>query len=135
MDEEIVKNKILVVAGRNVSKIKNKTKSVTYIDHWLSESEISQLIANCQVAVFPYIEASQSGLIPIAKYFNKPVVFFPVGGLEEQVADYPLAQKAENLLEMLCILKNQKVRKVDFPSENWKSTWENLKNKVYKEFK
>jgi hypothetical protein len=132
-DAELVANNTLVVAGRNVSHVQCKTNSVNFVDHWLSESEISQLIANCQVAVFPYSEASQSGLIPIAKYFNKPIVFFPVGGLEEQVINYPLAEKAENFSEMMAILKNQQVRKIHSSSDNWKVTWKSLEYIVYKE--
>jgi glycosyltransferase involved in cell wall biosynthesis len=44
-------------------------------------------VAKCKVLVLPYIEASQSGLIPIAHAFGKPVVVNSVGGLPEQVID------------------------------------------------
>lgn len=135
MDAELVIRKMLIVAGKNASRIKKKTKSVIYVDRWLSEKEIAQLIANCEVAVFPYSEASQSGLIPIARHFNKPIVFFPIGGLEEQLNGYHLAQKVDNFGEMMEILKNHKVEKIDSSVENWKSTWKNLEDKVYKDFR
>ena len=42
-------------------------------------------MAGADVLVLPYIEASQSGLIPIARALGTPVVVTPVGGLPEQV--------------------------------------------------
>jgi glycosyltransferase involved in cell wall biosynthesis len=39
------------------------------------------------VVVLPYVEATQSGVIPVAYSFGKPVVATTVGGLPAQVDD------------------------------------------------
>ncbi len=53
---------------------------------WMSDE---QFIANLDWAdaiLLPYIEASQSGVIPLAFRRGRPVITTPVGGLPEQVA-------------------------------------------------
>ena len=55
---------------------------------WLSEELLHDLISSSKVLLLPYREATQSGLIPIAKLSNTVVVATPVGGLVEQVSDY-----------------------------------------------
>jgi glycosyltransferase involved in cell wall biosynthesis len=47
----------------------------------------SELFRQATVVVLPYIEASQSGVIPLAYEFMKPVVVTTVGGLPEMVDD------------------------------------------------
>ncbi|MEO3472527.1 glycosyltransferase [Roseomonas sp. CAU 1739] len=54
---------------------------------WLAEPELARLIAEADVVVLPYREASQSGVAPIAHGFGVPVVATPVGGLTEQLRD------------------------------------------------
>ena len=76
----------LVVAGEG--KIESSLyglDNVEFINHWLSESEISILLASSKVVVFPYSEASQSGMIFSAAASNAIVVGTPVGGIYEQV--------------------------------------------------
>ena len=76
----------LVVAGEG--KIESSLyglDNVEFINHWLSESEISILLASSKVVVFPYSEASQSGMIFSAAASNAIVVGTPVGGIREQV--------------------------------------------------
>ncbi len=45
------------------------------------------LFRQASVVVLPYIDASQSGVIPVAYTFAKPVVATTVGGLPEMVDD------------------------------------------------
>jgi glycosyltransferase involved in cell wall biosynthesis len=66
------------------------------INRWLSGEEIVRLLRTTDVLLLPYLEATQSGIIPIAKQFNVKIVFTPVGGLAEQVSDYPLAVMARS---------------------------------------
>lgn len=47
----------------------------------------SHLFARASVVVLPYLQASQSGVVPIAYAFAKPVVATAVGGLPELVED------------------------------------------------
>jgi len=52
---------------------------------WAAEDEIPDLFAAADLAVLPYQEASQSGVLPIAQHLGLPSLVTPVGGLLEQV--------------------------------------------------
>jgi glycosyltransferase involved in cell wall biosynthesis len=79
-----------VIAGEG--QIKSELpKNCHKINRWLDEEEISGLIQNAQLVIFPYIEASQSGLLPIVIEHEKVVVVSKVGGLLEQIDGYEKA--------------------------------------------
>lgn len=59
--------------------------SVNLQNRWIADNEISQIIAKTDVVVLPYIEATQSGVIPLAFAFGKTVIATNVGGIPEQV--------------------------------------------------
>lgn len=52
---------------------------------WISDQQRSELFASCSMVVLPYIEASQSGVIPIAYTYEKPVIATRIGGLPDMV--------------------------------------------------
>lgn len=52
---------------------------------WISDDQRSGLFAAASLVVLPYIEASQSGVIPIAYAYEKPVVVTNIGGLPDMV--------------------------------------------------
>jgi glycosyltransferase involved in cell wall biosynthesis len=75
---------ILTIAGEG-HQVPPNLPRVRHIDHWLGDDEVLELVRNAEVVVLPYLEASQSGIIPIALSLGRPVVITPVGGLEEQI--------------------------------------------------
>jgi glycosyltransferase involved in cell wall biosynthesis len=62
--------------------------SIRVINRWLEENEIASLIKCAEVVVFPYLEASQSGILPYCVAENKKVVVTPLPGLLEQTSTY-----------------------------------------------
>lgn len=60
---------------------------IKLIDRFLTDEEIAVLCQECSVVVTPYIEATQSGIVPVAYAFSKPVVATRVGALPDQVED------------------------------------------------
>jgi glycosyltransferase involved in cell wall biosynthesis len=50
-------------------------------------ASVSEVFAKCRAAVLPYMDASQTGIIPISYSFHKPVVASAVGGIPEVVED------------------------------------------------
>src|SRR5207244_1723917 len=54
---------------------------------WVPEQEIKSIFERVDIVVTPYVDASQSGIIPLAYELGLPVVATPVGGLPEQVVD------------------------------------------------
>jgi len=54
---------------------------------YISDNMIHELFEKASVVVLPYIDASQSGIIPLAYAYKKPVVVTNVGSLKEAVDD------------------------------------------------
>jgi glycosyltransferase involved in cell wall biosynthesis len=54
-------------------------------NEYVSDDTRSDLFQQASVVVLPYVEASQSGVLPLAYRFGKPVVATTVGGLPEMV--------------------------------------------------
>jgi glycosyltransferase involved in cell wall biosynthesis len=66
--------------------MKNPQTFVVY-NEYISNEKQSELFRQSSLIVLPYIEASQSGVIPLAYTFSKPVVATTVGALPEMVED------------------------------------------------
>lgn len=58
---------------------------VTLRTEWLAQQDLQGLIAAADVMVCPYVEASQSAIIPEGLALGTPSVVTPVGALPEQV--------------------------------------------------
>ncbi len=54
-------------------------------NEYVSDDKCAVLFRRASIVVLPYIDASQSGVIPVAYTFAKPVVATTVGGLPEMV--------------------------------------------------
>ncbi|MEN6552042.1 MAG: glycosyltransferase family 4 protein [Methanobacterium sp.] len=62
----------------------NKNNFIVY-NEYISFEKGAELIQKSSVVVLPYIEASQSGIIPITYGFKKPVIATNVGSIPEVV--------------------------------------------------
>ena len=76
-----------VIAGEGSLKpyqelMPNNPRLSTHIRH-LSEEEVASFFLRAKMLVMPYNEASQSGVIPIAYAFRKPVIASTVGSIPE----------------------------------------------------
>lgn len=82
---------LVIAGGGNLSDeekiLLNNTTNVTFINHYIDDGEMKWLFKNSIAVVLPYIEATQSGVIPIAYYYSKPVVVSNVPGLTQFVID------------------------------------------------
>jgi len=78
----------IVIAGRGEDFARYRRmmvhpeKFIVY-NEYVSDDKRAELFRQASVVVLPYIEASQSGVVPIAYTFAKPVVATAVGGLPE----------------------------------------------------
>jgi len=79
--------------------------------------EGAELLQRCSLVVLPYIDASQSGVIPTAYGFKKPVVVTDVGAIPEIVDDGVTGfivppRNSEALADAIIkLLKDEKLRK------------------------
>jgi glycosyltransferase involved in cell wall biosynthesis len=81
--ESIQTEVMLVIAGEG--KIPPVLDGrVKVFNRWLTDSEIDLLIAKSRFVVFPYRDATQSGLIPICIALKKRIIVSDAGALFEQ---------------------------------------------------
>lgn len=66
----------LVIAGTKDIYFERRAdeKNVTFINRFVDDSEVRDLFSRAAVVVYPYISATQSGVVSIASYFDKPMV-------------------------------------------------------------
>jgi glycosyltransferase involved in cell wall biosynthesis len=87
-----VPNVRFVIAGRGEDLARYRALMVhperfELLEGYISDEQRTRLFREASVIVLPYVEASQSGVIPLAYTFEKPVVATVVGGLAEVVED------------------------------------------------
>jgi glycosyltransferase involved in cell wall biosynthesis len=81
---------IIAGSGEDFEKYRRlmvNTKNFIVHNHFISFKEEEELFERCSLVVLPYIDASQSGVVPVAYAFKKPVVVTDVGSLSEVVDD------------------------------------------------
>jgi glycosyltransferase involved in cell wall biosynthesis len=82
--------KIIIAGNGEFSKYHALIKNPNHFEihnRYISDSEIADFFSRAAIIVLPYINASQSGIIPIAYAFKKPVVVTNVGSIIEVVED------------------------------------------------
>ena len=80
----------LVVAGKGPIDSEWMTwlkENAILINRFIEDEEIPTIFSACHVVVLPYLSATQSGVIPLAYHYGKPVVVTAVGALPEVVED------------------------------------------------
>ena len=77
----------LTIAGEGNVTFDINTE-VTFINRWLTNREVIDLLNKSKVLILPYTEATQSGVIPIAIDLRVGIVYSDVGGLSEQLSSY-----------------------------------------------
>jgi glycosyltransferase involved in cell wall biosynthesis len=80
----------LVIAGDgDVSEYKNNLDllkdNIELFNYWIPNEDVKKYFNEIDILVLPYTEATQSGVIPIAYSFYKPVIVSDVGALSEQI--------------------------------------------------
>jgi glycosyltransferase involved in cell wall biosynthesis len=89
----------------------------TVYNEYVPDEKRAELFRRASVVVLPYVEATQSGVIPVAYSFGKPVVATTVGGLPGQVDDgktgYLVAPRDERGLAdaIVRLLRNRDLRR------------------------
>lgn len=66
----------------------NNLSNVNVINRWINDDEVGNFFEGKNiVTVLPYVEATQSGVIPIAMEYKSLVIASNTGGLSEQIED------------------------------------------------
>lgn len=90
ISKKIPNFKIIIAGGGDFERyrglIKNKER-YEIINEFIPNDKVSELFQKASLVVLPYVDASQTGIAPIAYLFKKPVVATDVGSLTEIVDD------------------------------------------------
>ena len=63
-------------------------RNFNIINEWIDAQRINELYSfENTVTVLPYLDASQSGVIPVAKEYMSPIIASATGGMSEQIID------------------------------------------------
>jgi starch synthase len=119
--KEVPNAKIIIAGvGEDFQKYEkmmvNKDNFIVH-NYRITYKEGAELFQRCSLVVLPYIEASQSGVIPTAYGFEKPVIVTDVGSIPEIVDDGVTgfvvpAKDSEALAKaIITLLKDEKLRK------------------------
>jgi glycosyltransferase involved in cell wall biosynthesis len=124
--------------------INNKDNFEIY-DEYISYEFGAKLFQRCCVVVLPYVEITQSGVVPVAYSFKKPVVVTDVGALKEVVEDGVTGfvvppEDSKALAEAIIkILKNEELRrqmgKNAYKKLKTELSWSNITEKIIKVYK
>ena len=64
-----------------------RDERIEVVNRFIDDAEVPALFARARLVVLPYIEGTQTGVIPIAYAFRKPVVVTDVGAIPEVVEE------------------------------------------------
>ena len=83
---------------------------------WIKDEEVEGFFMKSDFVVVPYIEASQSGVIPLSYSFGLPVIASRIGGIPEQVVDGETGYLLEpnnvvDLAEMILDLSSSELKR------------------------
>ena len=120
--KEVPNAKIVIAgAGGNFEKYEemmgSRRESFIVHNYRIPYEEGAELFQRSSVVVLPYIQASQSGVVPTAYGFKKPVVVTDVGSIPEIVDDnktgfvVPPRDSQALAMAVVRLLKDEKLRK------------------------
>jgi glycosyltransferase involved in cell wall biosynthesis len=87
---EALKDFRITIAGKGEDLTKYKgymidSKNYEIINTFIPDERVAELFQKASIVVLPYVDASQSGVVPLAFAFGKPVVVTRVGSIPEVV--------------------------------------------------
>ena len=94
--ENIIRNRLsdyrIIIAGKcdsfeRYEKYIKPDARIEVINRYIPNKEVPRLFRDATVVVLPYISATQTGIIPLAYSFGKPVIATRVGAIPEIVED------------------------------------------------
>ena len=82
--------KLIIAGSGDFTKYKNmilNDKNYEVHNRFIPDEEVPNFFQRAKVVILPYIEGTQTGIIPIAYAFKKPVIVTDVGSIPEIVDD------------------------------------------------
>lgn len=109
-------------------------KNISIISEFIPDSNVRYFFSACDAVVLPYISATQSGIVQIAYFYDKPAIVTNVGGLSEVVKNGETGfvvcpdntpELAESVIKFYTGYLEEKFRE-NIKKEKSKYDWENF---------
>ena len=133
IDTDLLNKATFLIVGENYESIdkyknilnKRRKSHVKWITKYIPDNNVNLYFSASDYIVLPYKTASQSGIIPMAYHFEKPVIVSKIPGLEESVISGETGYTFNNLdIEGLKVILENCIKNED-----------NIKIKRIEEFK
>ena len=111
IDKQLINKFKCVIVGENYEdlnkykKLINKdiSKNIIWNTNYINDDDVGLYFSASDFVVLPYKSASQSGIIPMAYYYNKPIIVSSIKGLTELLIEdktgYSFTNKDSNELK------------------------------------
>lgn len=108
-------NRALVIAGAGYVYFKlrdDENGRVIFINRYVDDKELKDLFSRAALVVYPYVSATQSGVMSIASYFGKPMVvsdlpfFKQIGGTYQGIEFFATGDSEDLALAMIRSLQS-----------------------------
>ena len=84
---EFKSNYNLVIAGKGTNTDVHNGDNVIFLNRYIKDTEVAYLFRNAKAVVYPYISATQSGVLTLAFYFGTPILASDVPFFKELIED------------------------------------------------
>lgn len=140
--ESIRNMKVIIAGSGSLEEYKDAINSPYFEIHnnFIHNNDVGKYFQRASVVVLPYIECTQTGVIPIAYAFKKPVVVTNVGSIPEVVDDgitgYVVPPKDPNSLAeaIIKILSDENLRRKmgenAYKKMNEELSWDSIAQKT-----
>lgn len=80
--------------ARRLREMAKRSGSIVLVDRYVEDEELVSWLTLAEAVVAPHLEASQSGLLPVAAALGVPVLVSDAGGLAEQAGSGAIVARA-----------------------------------------
>jgi len=88
INTDLYKNQTLVIAGKGniyFKRDKCKEQNLIFINRYILDDELKSLYKNAKCVIYPYISATQSGVLSLAYYFQTCLIASDVSFFKENI--------------------------------------------------
>ncbi len=105
------------------------TDQIIIRDEYLPNEEVPKVFCAADAIILPYKTATQSGVVPIALHFERPVIVTRVGSLAEKIEKYNLGLIAESTPQSIaqqidCFFDESQALAADYSAIKKELSWQ-----------
>lgn len=129
--KKVNKDITLVIAGSGELPYSIDDKRIILVNRYIDDKEISNLYTNSKCVVYPYLSATQSGVLAVASYFQTPIIASDVSFFKEVLGDEYIGLFKSGDIEDLSLKLNYFINLTDESSIKIKQQMKSLYETTY----